>query len=308
MKKNIFLRFWPHVFSVLFLYLLFRELKDYNFVKNLSQISWQILLFSLVMFFVIKFINTWRYSKVYQIKKTKHLFLGLSFCNLMLTLIPFRLGEYSYIQYFENNFQIKKIDGTRKLALIRIFDYIIVYTLFILSSFFVSLEMQGKAVFYVSIFTFVGLIFGLILIGLILKVDFIENKIFNKIKKMISDFRGEVNLDKKFLLFQIFISTVFYWLTRLFMGFVIFNLLGIEINLAFFIFISLFLLLIGLLPIKTFAGFGIFEGGWTYFLVLIGFNYQDVLPIIINFHILLLLPAVVYGIVSWLSLKFLFKK
>jgi hypothetical protein len=68
------------------------------------------------------------------------------------------------------------------------------------------------------------------------------------------------------------------------------------------------LLLIGLFPIKTFADFGIFEGGWAYFLVLVGFNYQDVLPIIINFHILSLLPAIIYGFIGWLMLKFIFDK
>src|SRR3989344_4073796 len=57
-------------------------------------------------------------------------------------------------------------------------------------------------------------------------------------------------------------------------------------------FISLFLLLVGTLPIQTFANFGIFEGGWVYFLVSLGYHYNQIIIILFFYHIYLLIPVI----------------
>jgi uncharacterized protein (TIRG00374 family) len=163
---------------------------------------------------------------------------------------------------------------------------------------------KSGVVFYISLSTLLALILGLFGILIISKINFIENKFFKKTQNFVKIFKKNFSLDNKKFLFKTFILTFFYWSSRLFAGFFIFNLLGIEISLIFFVFVSLFLLLLGLLPIKTFAGFGMFEGGWAYFLVLAGFEYERVLPIIVNFHLVSLFPVLVYGIVGFLFLKF----
>lgn len=314
MKKNKFIKIWPYFISIILLILLFRELENYNFIESLGQINSKIILVSLGMFFVAKLINTFRYAGVYKIKQKTNLFFGLSFCNFMLTLIPFRLGEYSYIQYLKNKFEVKREEGVSKLLLIRFFDYVVAYLFFVLASFFITLnnknsvissEFQGnEAVFYVSFFTLLALIISFFVVIFVSKINFIDNKIFKKIIEIIKTFKQEFSFDKKNFFIRIFILSGIYWSVRFLGGFIIFNMLGVNMGIFLFVFISLFILLIDLLPIKAFAGFGMFEGGWAYFLVLAGFEYERVLPIIVNFHLVTLLPILVYGIIGFLFLKF----
>ncbi|GEM_PF-1991976 len=300
-------KIYPLVFSAILIYFLASKLKEYNFIEQILKIRWWIVAVVLIMFGAIKLSNTFRYASLYKIKEKKKLFLVLSFCNSFLSLLPFRLGEVSYVKSFKDYFNISHWLVAKKLVLLRFFDLIVVYLLFFISSFYIGSTVKGDVVGCVSLLIFGGLLVGLLIffIVFILKKNnlFTKNKYYQSLANLVEKTRKELfRVDKKAITILFFYSLL-YWFLRIFSGFLVLNFLGLELDFFLVAFVSLLLLLIGLFPIKTFADFGIFEGGWTYFLVLIGFNYQEVLPTIINFHILSLLPAVFYGLIGWMILK-----
>ncbi|MDZ7611993.1 MAG: lysylphosphatidylglycerol synthase transmembrane domain-containing protein [Candidatus Moranbacteria bacterium] len=304
-KKTI--RFYPYLISGVLIYLLFSKLDQYNFLEHIGQLGFGVAAVSLVMFIGVKALNTARYSFVYNIKKSGLLFWILCFCNFMLTLIPFQLGEYSYVKYFREKFGVNRMKGANKLILIRVFDYAAVYLLFLLSSFFVVAEVKNKIIFYISLATIAGLVAGAV--GLFVVNKFKNSKrlrnwrLTGKFIEFFSITKKEFTENSKKTFAALFFYSLIYWLSRLVFGYVIFLMLGLKIGLGLFIFVSLLLLLVNLLPIKTFANFGIFEGGWAYFLVSVGYEYNDVLPTIVNYHILMLLPVFVYGFLGLLYIK-----
>ncbi len=305
-------KIYPLVFSVILIYLLAGKLNEYNFIDQITKIRQWIVAMVLLMFGWIKLTNTFRYSYLYKINEKRKLFWVLCFCNAFLSLLPFRLGEASYVKYFKDYFNIPRSIVVKKLVLLRFFDLIIVYLLFFVASFYVGSIVKGNVVGYVSLFIFTGLCFGLLLFFVIFRLSkntlFINNRYYKKILTIIKQAQRELlSVDKKLSIMLFFYSFI-YWFLRIFLGFLVLQFLGLSLSFFLVAFVSLLLLLIGLFPIKTFADFGIFEGSWTYFLVLIGFNYQEVLPIIIDFHILSLLPAIVYGLIGWLMLRFSLNK
>ncbi len=293
--------------SLILIYFLIRELRGYNLIENFSKIQGWVIILPIIFFGLIKLLNTFRYAYLYKIEEKKKLFLVLSFCNAFLSLLPFRLGEISYIKYFKDYFKIPHSVIIKKLILLRFFDLITVYLLFLISSFYVSSNIKGGIVSYVSILIFAGLLLGLAVFSIIFLFNknklIKENKYYQKIAIFLQETKKELSNTNKKSIIILLTQSFSYWSLRIFLSFLILNFLGLNLSFFLVAFVSLLLLLVGLFPIKTFADFGVFEGGWAYFLVLIGFEYKEVLPIIINLHILLLLPIIIYGFGSWLLLK-----
>lgn len=297
----------PFVFSGAILLLLVGEAENYNFFRSIKDVSPAIVATSLLIFALTKTINVFRYSSLYGIKDKARLFFVLSFCNSLLSIFPFRLGEISYIKYFNDEFAIPKITGVNKLAVMRIFDYMAVYILFLLSSLYVGSNINKGPIKYISLATLAMLFLGGLGIFILQRLKnkkFIEfSPFFKKVKNLLSQSKKEI-LQINFLSFlYLFCLTTAYWLSRLLFSFVIMRMLGINIGLALIVFVSLFLLLAGLLPVKTFADFGVLEAGWAYFLVSAGYNYDNVFPLLVSYHIVLFIPVLVYGAGGYVFLK-----
>jgi len=259
----------------------------------------------ILLFPIIKIINSFRFSQLYKVKFGLKLISLLSYSNMMLSIIPFRAGEFSYIHGFKKYFDIDYGKGTSKLFLVRFADYITVYFIFLISSFYVASNISNEIVKLISIIFFVSLIiFGLCLF-IIKKISsnkinnlFVGN-ILNNINHGIDEITKTNNKDVLILLFLSFL----YWFARLIMGFLILITLNLHLDFLTYSFFSLILLLIGLIPVKSFGDFGIFEGGWAIFLVNLGFNYEEVLPIIFQYHLILFFIPITYGVIGFLILK-----
>ena len=253
---------------------------------------------------IIKLINTIRYSLIYSIKICSKLFCLLSFSNLMLSILPLRTGEFSYIQGFRKYFKMPYSKTSVGLMGLRFIDYLVVYTLFLVSSFFIGIKNQNNLIGKISILFTISLLIFFILCWAVIKIrtKFKNNKmkrIINFLEKGIGSFR---DLSKKTLLIIIIFSFI-YWLSRIFLTYIVFILLEIDLSFIKIVFISLTLLLVGLFPIQTIGNFGIFEAGWTYFLVLFGFTYDKILPKILFYHLLILIPSIILGIIGYIYLK-----
>ena len=123
---------YPIILSVIILYFLYRVINPQDLLSSFKTINIKLILIAIAFFFFIKLINTFRYGNVYKIKPSSKLYSLLCYSNMMLSIIPFRLGELSYIHGFKKHFNKPYEESTQKLVLIRFADYLVVYLLLLI--------------------------------------------------------------------------------------------------------------------------------------------------------------------------------
>lgn len=303
MKKQV--KFLLSIFfSVGVLYFLFKDI-DIERVKNQFYFDWKIFIVVILFFFLTKLVNTYRFSVAYQSKITSSLFYVLCYCNMMLSIFPFRLGELTYVSKLSLLFKKGHSEVASTLIRIRLFDYISIYILLMLSSIYVFREFS-EVIKIVSLFFILSLIIGLLTVFLILKFGLSERVKIKKINALLKIIEKEMKNHWKldFLDFKMMVISILYWLARLFMGYFILSFLGIELSIFTVAFISLAVFMLSLIPIQFFAGFGITEAGFMFFLKQLGFDYDSTISKLFLYHLYLLIPVVLYGLVGFIGTKY----
>ena len=157
---------------------------------------------------------------------------------------------------------------------------------------------------FISLFFVSSLLFLFIFIFVFLKLNITRKVKSEKIKDIFISIENEMkSFSTKniyFLLLLLSVSLI-YWFLRLFMGYLVLNMLGINLSFFTISFISLSVFILSLIPLYFVAGFGITEVGFLFFLTQLSFEYNSTLIIILIYHIYLLIPVLVYGIVGKLS-------
>lgn len=299
----------PFTISLVILIFLLKEIDPQTWADSIYDINLWVIIIPFLIYPLIKIINTLRYSTLFKINNFLKVFSILNYCNLILNIIPFRLGEYSYVVQLNSNFHIPKVQGLNILVLIRIADYLVIYLLFIISSLYIGYNAKNELIGTISIFFASSLIIitiFILVLYFILKSQLLSRSKISQLdiievylKKGIS---GISEITKEQLV-KGFVLTIIYWLLRLIMGYIVLNLLGINLGVFDVIFISLTIQLVGMLPINTFAGFGTFEATGTILLNQYGFNTSDATTAFLKFHILTLIPMIFYGIGCWIILR-----
>lgn len=291
---------------MLAMFFLFKDVK-YSELNTNFVFNWNIFFLTFFLFFIIKLVNTYRFSLVYKILLSNKLFLILCHSNMMLNIFPFRLGELSYISELQKITNKKYSEIASRLLKIRLFDYVSIYVLLIISSIYVYNEFSD-IIKIISIFFIVSLVFFLFVIIFIIKFNLSKRIKIKKISKLIETIEREINSNScinSLRDLKVLILSLFYWTLRLLMGYFILKILGIDLSFFTLSFISLAVFFLGLIPVQFFAGFGIFEAGFLFFLTKLGFEYDSTLIIIFSYHIYLLIPTIIFGVAGWIgSLKF----
>lgn len=299
-KKIIFKHLFSILTSLLILYFLIKILGDINIEQINYFLEIKIILISAVIYLMVKILNTFRYNLVFKTKDFFKTINILFYCNFILSLIPFRMGEISYITSFEKHYGISKIKSIANLMVVRLFDYLSIcflsFVTFLLSFKKIDLITENKSLTYPL---YLAIIISVIFVLLIL---FLRkgNVFLEKIKKYV-DF-SRIN---KREIFFISLWSIFYWLLRFNLGIYLLNMTGINIGYFEIFFISTLMMIISLIPIQTFAGFGIFEGGWIAALMLFGISKDGLLDKITAVHVLGLINVIICGIISWVFLRIL---
>lgn len=285
------------IITLLSIYFLLKNIPLYD-IKKYFHININIVFMVLFIFGIIKLINTIRFSKVYNIKFSKELYYILCSSNMFLSLFPFRLGELTYLNKLKVISQTSYSLITTKLLKIRLFDYISIYLLLLSSSFFILNNFNG-IIKIISIFFIISLILFIFLGLLIIKLNLSSKIKIEKIKNIFITIENEIknlsfkNIKKEL---QILFLSLIYWFVRLFLGYLLLNLIGIKLSFFMASFISLAVFMLSLIPIQFVAGFGITEAGFMFFLSQLGFEYNLTIINLFVYHIYLLLPVLIYGI------------
>lgn len=289
------------VITLFTLYFLFRGI-PYAEIKEHFSWSWQISAVALVFFFAIKILNTLRFSVVYNIPPNWVLFLNLCYSNMMLSIIPFRFGELSYISRLQKITNHSYTEVTARLVKIRLLDYVSVYLILMLSSLFVYATFSS-VVKIISLFFVASLIIGFFMLVLIVKLDLIAKVPIPKIARLLTALEQEIKCGFYTSLgneLKIFTFSVGYWILRLLLGYVVLVMLGIQLPFLMVTFISLSVFLFSLIPVQFFAGFGVTEAGFLFFLTQLGFEYNSTLILLLEYHFYLLFPVISLGVLGWI--------
>lgn len=286
----------------LVLYFLFQGI-SFSEMKKIFYFDWTVIVATLVIFGIIKLLNTLRFSLVYGIPLSVKLYSLLCYANLILSLFPFRLGEVFYITELQKLTSSKYSEVTAKLIRVRLYDYITIYLLLMISGVYVYAQFSSVIKAVSAVFV-LSLIFGLVGVFAVVKLRLSEKVKLGKISRFISIIETELQNNSKINLrkdSKVLGVSLLYWSTRLLMGYFILQTLGVNISFFTITFISLAVFMLTLVPIQFFAGFGITEAGFLFFLTQLGFEYNSTLTTLLTYHLYLLIPVIGFGFFGFLE-------
>ena len=173
--KNII----PIVISLAILLLTFKVVGgiDFSILKNIPIV---LILFASIVYIAIKIINTFRFSSLYHSGSFTKLLLSLLYCNFVLSIAPFRAGEISYLSYMKKIYDKAHSFNVKNLLIIRIFDFISIISIMLLSSFFI-LGYRNNISFFKPLVSISMFLITLIILSIIFK-----NSLANIMIKIIS--------------------------------------------------------------------------------------------------------------------------
>lgn len=230
--------------------------------------------------------------------------------NVLNFVMPFRLGELTYLYFMKRTRKVSVHLALASLAYIRVIDILYLFILFCVCIFFAK-NVSGDILHYRVAGIFFGS-FALLVALVLLFCNAIIRNLLNKLLhslgrtlpiKKLSDFitRTLDNIDSyrtEGTLMASNLLTLFIWI--LIFGFYYSLALSIKTELSFFDF-SLVVLLINLtalLPIQGVAGVGTFEGAVILGMTNFGIPLTTAIPFSLSLHILYICYFVTFGIIG----------
>ena len=213
---------------------------------------------------------------------------------ILLNILPARLGDLCYPFLLKSNLKVITARSLANLVIIRIYDYVSVITLLMLSSCIYFLRTNNSLDF--QIYLLAGMPAIVLFIFILRTTTKLLQKHITKgryhiFKKDIHDFLIELNSSFSELKFMdhvlLLITTSLRWLVASLLFFSIFKGLGISaIDFNASILITTGINLSVVIPIQTIGGFGLAETVLAYFLGLFGYPVSSAIAIAIATRIL----------------------
>lgn len=288
MAKSVTVVLISTVFGVgLLLYLFF-----YTGLPNIGYLLSQIsidMLFSLMLLLIISnALRAYRFHVVYR-DQGLSFFLSLAIvfmCNCLSSLLPARLGDFSYPWFLKRELNIRYGSGVSMLFLLHFFDFFAVSVLFILSVLAVPVAAKsGTKVLHLSI----------LLLGISLLVTFTimyaaKNWHIEEVNIQIGLLRrlvGFVNQALEVLrevnspqtVVSLSSTSLLIWLFNYAFSFFMVYRLSLTKDLMGAFFALNLSNLVNILPVQSVAGLGTVEGSWTAAFALIGIPAERAFPI-----------------------------
>ncbi len=242
------------------------------------------------------------------------LFSIIGLHNMYNRILPFRTGEISYVYLLRKEEDLPATEGTATLLVARIFDYIMISLLFLLSAFFLYNTLSGTfkpLPLIISIFLFISfatLIYMTLLgdkamrvIELILnKLGFLKAKLTEKIlakgREIVESLRI---ISSRKTYFLTFLASLALWVSMFYFLYIILNGMGIGIGILSVVIGSTLAILTNVLPVNSVAGFGTIEAGWTVGYMMLGYDKDVAISSAFLVHFFILFCALFYGLLGY---------
>lgn len=237
--------------------------------------------------------------------------------NMLVQLLPFRLGELSFLYFIKKREKsnITMTESVVALTSVRILDVITIMTILLLSLFLIDKASAPVSLNFLFLLALLLLLFFISLFLYSRNMARIHHFLQTEkiVSQRVSSFITE-RVEKAFLLLKtlqhpkkIFLLILFsasVWLFYYAMMYIIYSSLGMEITFSTFLFIASTAVLFALIPLQGFAGFGNVEVTWTLLFISFGMTKGTALEIAFVGHLIGIFCTILLGIISLLYLFF----
>ena len=238
--------------------------------------------------------------------------------HLSLMVLPSKLGELSY-PYLLNKFSgITITEGMASLIASRVYDFFIVFIIFL----FASIGFQH---FFQINFLFIILL-SVCLIGLtLLLFVYMSNllRLFSNFIGRISQWAGTKNsksfqwiqrkiheiaedfytINARRTYFPVTVASLVSWIMIFWMFYAFLRGFGIEISFLKVVFGSTIAVIANALPISGIGNWGTLEAGWAAGFLIVGLSKEKAIATGFGVHIVIFLICTVMGLICWVTLN-----
>ena len=304
------------IITLLLTYFLLSQIDFSDIFGLFDEINYFYIFASFILYFTLTFIRALRIKSLVDNKiGIKNLFAIVLVNNLVINLLPFRIGELSLPVLLKKYSGIEKKEGFLLLFYLRIMDIIVVMLLFLT----VILLFSSSVVYLTDVLYIFALFLLLFALVALFKSD--------KILSVISDFakkesrygffkKVSVSIDRLLPIYKFYknkmgetivLSVLIFIILIFVFGFVL-KAYPISLSCTDIIIISLITTTITSLPINGVAGIGTIELGISSFLMSLGISKNLSVGIAFNYHFIYLIFIVFFGSLGFIYLHYKKKK
>lgn len=294
-KKLIFFG----LISVAIFIFLFKKISIVDIIIAFKAVDFRFSFIAFGLYITANIFRAWRFDLILGKQVGFKRFLNIVFLqNFFSMLLPFRLGELSYVRMVHKNginigHNIASLLGTR------IFDLLSIIIIFTIALLFSYQSMPNSA----NLFLFTG---SLMVLGVIFLVIFVfySQRVVNFSEKILKKFgfydrkipqyfiekskevaEGFLNFRKEEKLIKIAAQSFIIWILIYLSGFILIKGAGIELDFWQSFFVYGFPILIGLAPFFVLGGLGFYEGSIILGLTLFGINKEIATTVSLILHV-----------------------
>lgn len=307
-KKTLLKLLLSFLISVILFYFILKYISFAEIINNLQQTSVLVVLTSCFFLLINYFFRALRIHILLS-KKIDffHVYLITILHNTLIQLLPFRLGEFSFLYFTAKTKKVTTIDAGTALVSARFFDMIIIISSFFISFLFLdaTLSFPIPKIFFLLIFSII--LAGVMLILLVRKRQLLLAKYLSKrqekktlfisllmkIDQMLTFFHS---IHSKKVLLSLFFYSICVWISYYVLMYFLYLSSGITFSYMNFLFIVSAALLFALIPLQGIAGFGNVEISWSALIILFGIERALALKTTLLVHIMGIIATLILGL------------
>lgn len=299
---------------------LLSQIKITDVIDTLASIDPLYLIIGFVLYVLSYFLRALRFHILLNRDVgIRNLFNIVCVHNMVNNILPARTGELSYIFLLKNYHNKKAGEGVATLFVARVFDFIAISLLFIISASMIQElpEMIMKGVWMTAFFTVLIIIFlislsyfGESFLNLArrffrrfnLEKKYFVDYLLRKMKETVESFE-KIKNNGNITVIALIILSFGLWLSLYSINYTLIT--AININLSFFVVLlgSTFAVFTTILPIQGIGGFGTMEGGWAAGFIAVGLTKEVAISSGFVVHIVILVYFLILGLLGLIRIK-----
>lgn len=302
------------IISLAVLYFLFKQITFGDIGLVLKNIKVTFLLAALLVYVVMNFGRTFRFSALLKKKlnfsKLLHITLAHSFLN---SILPAKSGELSYLYYLKQDGRVSAGESLASLFVARVFDTVAVIVLILVALVFIGpaifnvgqvtvLALSGLAATLVVLLVFIlfhqRILTALRFFFTLVRLDRLAlgSKVLQRLQEAVVEVsrineRSRLTPTIGWTLIIWLLNASHFWL--LVLGF------GLKMSFIQAVFINGFPALARAIPFYTVGNFGLFEGTTVAGMVLVGFAKTEAISFSVIVHVAQIVISFISGIWSY---------
>jgi len=312
---------WSVFFTVCLIVLLGSILKPSDILSALSQVGLEGVAKLFFLVGITQILRALRFFELLSVKTSIPFFLIFQITciyQFLNHILPVRSGELSLPLLLKRYSNYPYISSVASLLLTRIHDALALAS--IVSIGVGVAVLQGRIASFWLSFLVLSLAAIALVIGLFIFMTKNQqlartsrervttykgiNKFFIKVNTLIKNFYHELLIYRQLSLhLKLFSYSILLWLAIFILFWVVLQSLGFSMSLSEVVLGSSLANLTQLLPISTLGNIGTLEAGWVFGFTLLGFDSYRMLTAGIVMHVIVILAAGIYGVLSWIGLS-----